>query len=449
MSGGVSELEQFLQGQAGSGEADSEGSFTIDQEKALQKLSEHQLPEPLAWTLKVVQAAVLSESQDLHVSHTDTDVRFEFTPKTWAPPESQDLLLSPAPTESEAFNALRTAIWDAGMGQGRPFQLTLPKSESSFFWRGQELEKREVKADPRVQLTVSHRTLEQGKGLPILRSIQSVGRSAEIALFLKRRAHMAPLRLWVDQQRFDGVYHGLLARQQGSLDLSLSKPPKKRSHPILASSVDTSGPALPTVPGDRETPKFAGYKECEPLMRDFQLPQGDERQGALMILAANIGTSSADNEPQVAHLKSQLNWVKHGVVVQSETIPVNPYSIYLTLYICADHIPTDISGFALQQDAISGLRLRTLVACTSELAQAKPNLELSNATLRGVFKKLGYGCLVGGAALSTVALPAGIITFFAGAGLALGGHMGLNGLTSGLMHHHSQFSKDWAKKFPA
>ena len=51
------DLGEYLQQARSEGRQDSEGSFTVAQDKALKKLAHFALPGKFDWVLKVVQAA--------------------------------------------------------------------------------------------------------------------------------------------------------------------------------------------------------------------------------------------------------------------------------------------------------------------------------------------------------------------------------------------------------
>lgn len=51
-------IQDFVAGQAGVGQRDSEGEFTINQTKAWEKLGALALPNEMAWIAKIVQSAM-------------------------------------------------------------------------------------------------------------------------------------------------------------------------------------------------------------------------------------------------------------------------------------------------------------------------------------------------------------------------------------------------------
>ncbi|HIB66471.1 MAG TPA: hypothetical protein EYO33_15500 [Phycisphaerales bacterium] len=73
-----SKIYQWVENLANQGTWESEGRFTLDRDKAWEKLSTYQLPFEHAWVLKLVQAAVLAACESLQVKLTGSESSFRF-----------------------------------------------------------------------------------------------------------------------------------------------------------------------------------------------------------------------------------------------------------------------------------------------------------------------------------------------------------------------------------
>ena len=105
------DLRTFLSNQYGEGQVDSEGSFTIASEKALQKLAFFALPHQFDWVLKIVQAVNLWKADSLVVAQSRTATSFTFSPSPQPSPGSLlNALSSTAMNTSDPVHALAMAL---------------------------------------------------------------------------------------------------------------------------------------------------------------------------------------------------------------------------------------------------------------------------------------------------------------------------------------------------
>jgi hypothetical protein len=79
----TSELERLLQSKREVGQVEFDAEFTINSLKARKKLSESQLPGAGLWLVKLVQAAVVQESQEIRISFQKRLVEFHSRGGTW------------------------------------------------------------------------------------------------------------------------------------------------------------------------------------------------------------------------------------------------------------------------------------------------------------------------------------------------------------------------------
>jgi hypothetical protein len=112
-----SELEHYLASAAAQGLFQDEGSFRIQAEKALEKLSRFTLPGPGLWVLKMVQAAVRLKAKQIEFTFERRKVKVRFD--NLAAWEAESLLaeiLQAKLTEDPARRHLFTGILGAALG---------------------------------------------------------------------------------------------------------------------------------------------------------------------------------------------------------------------------------------------------------------------------------------------------------------------------------------------
>jgi len=201
-----SQLETFLKEQQAEGILDSQGKFTLDRGKALEKLAAFQLPRETSWILKVVQAAVRCGAPGLEIRQTSTDTEVRFcAPETWTLAALEADLVDPETSADPALDHLKRGLWSVGINGLRPFHCSLPGSAQALVWNGNSFHQTACQISPDFQLTVSHRTIFEGKGLPLLRSIEAATCNAEIAKELRSSAFTCPIPLTLDSCRLDAL----------------------------------------------------------------------------------------------------------------------------------------------------------------------------------------------------------------------------------------------------
>lgn len=163
---GPSQLEAFLKS-CEQGEVESRGEFSIDVGKALEKLAAYQLPFDYAWVLKIVQAALATETGILDVKQTSTDTIFGLS-LPWSLDEIEQAFHRP-PGSDTALSHLLCGLWAASLDHGRPFLLNSDlDSEQSLIWTGCEFQRRTRLEQENSGLVVSHRQLSEGSPFPVL-----------------------------------------------------------------------------------------------------------------------------------------------------------------------------------------------------------------------------------------------------------------------------------------
>lgn len=380
----MSELERFLAARLEAGQHQDSGKFTLDQEKALEKLGQFQLPVEHGWVLKVVQAAVCCGSSSLEIEQTRTETVFKFAAHQQALDGFERFYFQPNEAVNRAAEHLRRGLWAAGIGSRRPFQLSLPGGSLIHFWDGYSMESRPGAGTVDVCLSVSHRCAESGKGIPLLRDWQAAKTNASILQVVQRCCFPAPLLLYVDRRRISGFprcpVHGF----------------SPRSYPMQLMEFEPAGQeVLGLPPAEIEAIDQKLNQKLVPLTQGFGLPQAEARLGALGILSAHAAyDEQGEGGNWVTHEQaSTLNWIADGVVVQTEEVALTRRCMSVGLYACADGVPTDLSGFGLQEETLTSLRGFYLQAAARRLETVELDFEIVDRR-----RHLGRQWMAGGAA---------------------------------------------------
>lgn len=148
------ELADYLEQLAQEGSHESQGSFSVDYAKALEKLSQRLFRDPTSWLIKLVQAAAASGARELQVRPLRDRLEVQFTSPGLSSAHFQDLqtvLHQPLGSEEEpalahflrAFHASRTA---------RPESLAWGAVDAeagfSYVVRGQEIQRQSMPGRP-------------------------------------------------------------------------------------------------------------------------------------------------------------------------------------------------------------------------------------------------------------------------------------------------------------
>ena len=110
-------LDQYLASEAAQGLMIDQGEFSLDPEKALEKLSLFSLPEPGLWVVKMVQAAVASGAPEIRFIFDRRMVTVKFQPaETWDAEELLAQLLTGQSPKEPSKRHLFSGILGAALG---------------------------------------------------------------------------------------------------------------------------------------------------------------------------------------------------------------------------------------------------------------------------------------------------------------------------------------------
>ena len=110
-------LDQYLASEAAQGLMIDQGEFSLDPEKALEKLSLFSLPEPGLWVVKMVQAAVASGAPEIRFTFERRKVKVKFRPaEDWDAEELLTQLLTAQSPKESSKRHLFSGILGAALG---------------------------------------------------------------------------------------------------------------------------------------------------------------------------------------------------------------------------------------------------------------------------------------------------------------------------------------------
>lgn len=422
------------------GKKSSEGSFTLHKEKALQKIAEFQSPYPQGWALNIAQAAVLFGCSQLQIYQASKETQFRFRAESSQSfDDFESLFFNPVSLENRAMQVLRTALWSVGVGQTHPFQISFPGERKTYIWDGQDLSVLLTeKPTHQFHVTVSHRNLSDGAGLPVLRSIQAAIYNKKLGDFLQTSLYCMPIPVYLDSLRIDGYFS------------SPTHGAKAYSYPLRLFGIKTAQPILANPGSDRSfDPSEQNYK-LRDLGRFFQENALQYKDWSLVTLLSAHGgyySSGKSGQWRTEPTHSVLHWVRHGVIVQREVVDLPKLGVSAALHLCADHLPTDFSGFSLNEEQAAPIRDEALVLVAEHLAREDIDFHISDQVWFHRKKALAAAAFVGGIGLKVLAGPVGVPFLFAGFIGGMNLLQGVDALCGKFDKDYQKMREDWARKF--
>lgn len=433
--GQSSELEELLRAELAEGTTDSSGHFTISRDKALEKLAAFRLPSESAWVLKIVQAAVASGCQELDIRQTSYATEFHFKGDTgWTLDEVENEFYQVETSSKTDLEHLKQGLWCVSLNGMRPFTLVLPDSQESLLWTGDRMQRKSGSPMEDAVLTVSHRTMVQGRGIPFLAGAEAAGRNAEIAQELARHAFTCSIPLRVDGRRLDALQvcrvHGL-----GSA-----------SYPIQIGFVRGDLPQLGVPPAT-----LGGFQrptDANALMEKLFQPQSNlPGEVSLMCLLTAHLHQVKEGKKQVWKLLEQENliyWVRDGVVVDRTRTPIKGGAFSMGIFASAEGLQADVTGFALQKTPALRMRVREIVRLVAPfVVRSELFGEKIIESARDV-RRLWAGVMtVAGLGLLMLAVPSGLMLAFGGLVMSQHGGAEEKQVLDQLQQALSQFKTEW------
>ena len=366
------DLSSFLAEQASGGTSQGGGGFTISHEKAARKMAEYSLPREYAWVLKLIQAGVSWGCTGIKITQTrvESTIHFEF---------SQFRRL---PTNKE----LVTAILRADLESSQPLdafamglRLLVEKSYLSFlllidtgdvesqaiyagvYFGEMDEEKRAARRTgwgKGITLKINH--IAHTETNRLLLNYATVKRHGlPLLMELEKYAFTCPVPLTIDGRRIDGVFR--VSRFAWSSNFK----------PLRATSVevpDEVAPPFVMSPGfDNQTfTVFTPRRELAALNEPVTAE-------AFVLLAGR-----SQRLEYIAHRTIEPNtlyWVRDGVVVDQDPLPKTARAVTLYVFVNAEGIRSDLTGFQLLRDRVRQERSEQVLQRVAEVVEMEAEIK--------------------------------------------------------------------------
>lgn len=148
------ELADYLEQLTQEGSRESQGSFSIDYARALEKLSQRLFHDPTGWLVKLVQAAAASGARSIQVRPLRDRLEVAFTAPGWSSAafaHLEELLHQPfATSEQAALGHFLRAFHASRAARPQTLGWAVTDAEGGFsYWvDGQEVQRKEVASRP-------------------------------------------------------------------------------------------------------------------------------------------------------------------------------------------------------------------------------------------------------------------------------------------------------------
>lgn len=322
-----------------------------------------QLPRETAWALKLVQAAVVSNSPYFKVIQTRRETRFHFRPDDdWNPDNLRQAFLNPEPTPCRSLDSLKRGLWFIGLREKRAFMMTFASTPQALIWNGEDFFEEEVERNEDCCLTLAHPS-----GLHPLRDFIGIARlHVGLQKELQNFAYSCPIPVTLDERRVD------------SLILCPSHGFSSDRHPSRLLPIRDRVPDFPLLAFPRENfQHFPGLKALRVSLAG-QLPGYMPPKGSLACLitirAQRASVNSFERWDRLP-IRNLLYWVMDGVVIAEHELTPKVGPVGLAVFASAEGLETDLTGFNLAQNETSQERLRQVLKCL------RPRLEKTTISL--------------------------------------------------------------------
>lgn len=375
-----SALSEFLSGQYQQGKTDSEGTFTLAAGQALTKMAKAALPFQEAWILKAIQAGVASGAEAVIISLFSDGVDVELVgQESWDAELLGDQLQSFDDSAIPGLQHLISALRDQ-LKEEHEFILTFKGQTTVLHWNGEELEVEAVES-PRAETKLSVDTSVEAGSHQAGITLQAM-ENARIFLTIADNAHLCPIPLIVDGRRVDAVDHVGAEHGRYAVPLSLGWHKGELNNlPITPSwSNKTRRTSWTGLPLNLKTYSARPQRGAE----------GRHLVEALWVVRAHFGSSGEGQKRYWASAKasSGVYFVRDGVVVDQHLLWAGAEHVTFDLYLSADSLKHDLTGFALLEGKPLNRALQRGREISAEVLRGVSELALP-ADSR--FPKTGWG----------------------------------------------------------
>lgn len=342
----MSKLDEFLQDLVAEHESDGSGKFMLAPDKALQKIASYQRPFPEVWLVKVVQAAVASESESIQIKLTRDETIITFQGGEWGAEAFAESFHKPESTGEKALDHLLLGLWYVALGQDHPFRISFARADTELHWDGDVFHRNPCERMGETCLSVPHLRVSQVANWMTRRRLSS-SKCAELAMCLTKRAYVCPVPIFLDGRRLDSLRN---IPSEGELPLHLD------------SGFITDG-----------TPRWQPPSESQLVFISWDL------WGHIYWKPSVIYEKGQwDVKPSPC----ELIWVQDGVVLMSTLLEsYSQHGVSLKIHLSAEGLKTDLSGFRLVKDSTLMERRKAAIKRVVG-ALPEPNIETAVADLK-------------------------------------------------------------------
>ena len=372
-----SELTNWLHTQKSAGQVESVGTFSIDRQKAWEKLGAFQLPFETAWVLKLVQALnSCSESEELKITQNRVESIFCFRGiKEWNHPELETAVFNPERNQTGDIGHLAVAIRALAQVKTRPFSLSYPKGRT-VIWNGSAFSEppqaesealSEALGTADFELTVSHFRFGESTSYFSYERPEVKQTMIEISKTVSDSCFLSPCPITLDGRRIQG------------LESSLVFGPVSNRRILTKAAIETA-PGFPVLQAMLE----AGPPRWDSESGSWTAGDDQQECSAMATITAHLEAKKINGK--LCYYKPsqgpiEVHWIHLEVIVERERIAYDSLA-NLVLFASAKDLNTDLSGLSLRDDDIKSNRLdnagRVLFQRTDEILA---NLDIPNVSL--------------------------------------------------------------------
>lgn len=337
------DLNAFIEDQQDDGVFKGSGQFTIEHQKAARKMAKFALPRPTAWVCKFVQAAAGWPVSMLTVSQgrAYTVFHFEWTKLSELPTEDDLVrgILSSGISDDTPLGNLCMGLRALVEGEKLSFLVALndgelkPKPVYAGAYFGEMSEEKRLSSEFRERkgLTVTIAHTPEYKAQDPEQTRRYV--QARIIKELDGYCFLSPVPIMLDGRRVDDPIRA--PRFQSYRDF---RPLFTGGLPVCEGSL-----VMRTPKGFQER-RMSLFTDPRRTLRQYQgeLPE----VSALILIGSDIGPKA-----QRSMAKSEICWVRSGVIVDTKSTWALTECLRCKVYLPADDLPTDLTGFKISQEA--------------------------------------------------------------------------------------------------
>lgn len=381
-------LENWIKQAEASGIVDSEGSFSLDFQRAIERLKSFQLSHPVAWVFKFVQTAnSLGVPLSVVQSKKETELVFEGFPG-WPQSEVLHALSALMENKVRPLSHLSVGV-RLLMNSNLAFQLTCSDGKM-LVWNGTELE---AVDDPRptgFRIGIPHFEIGQRSWLFNLGSAAARKRQFQILQMFQKLCSFSSTEVTLDSLEVSGLF------REPVFGVQESRRP-------LAVSFSEDHDALPRF--KLRGGEIRGFSKIhQQLERDFEHYISSSHSTNLGLLTtvffqnlghrrknAQLGYVSKKPGMTLHSQRSELVWVLDGVPVQREALS-HGGAVAVLIVVSAEGLATDLTTLALRQTEALAQRRQEAMETTQKrfrTSESIRDLQQKIETIRALYGPTG------------------------------------------------------------